>query len=302
MDSQCADSANVKQPCEDYFNEKAIPQSEVESLRKKIEKIESILGFFSLPTFPLVSLILLWPIATVFSWKILKEELPSLPLLFSPLVGILYCLIMVKLPFIFISYMKQKKKALELKLEKLRVVEKAVEKPKSPVSPITFNSHPSKEIFTPPEVRFRSPRKVNWGALINARMKTGLRGEEIVVALEKEYLKSIDRNDLAEKVRHVSREEGDGLGYDVLSYFPTGLKKYIEVKTTSNSLDVSFFITGNELKFIQDYPHSAFIYRIALNEGEEGEIQIHAELGIKYLEKNRITPVKYIIIPSQNRI
>lgn len=40
--------------------------------------------------------------------------------------------------------------------------------------------------------------------------------------IEKKYLTSINREDLSQKVEHRSKNQGDGLGYDILSFFEDG--------------------------------------------------------------------------------
>ena len=77
----------------------------------------------------------------------------------------------------------------------------------------------------------------------------GLKGELLVLEFEKAHLDTIGRKDLAELVRHVSVQEGDGAGYDILSFDDLGRKKYIEVKATSGGLSTDFFISPNELAF-----------------------------------------------------
>ena len=48
----------------------------------------------------------------------------------------------------------------------------------------------------------------------------GKAGEEFVVNLERRLLTGLDRSDLALRVRWVAAEDGDGAGYDVLSFDP----------------------------------------------------------------------------------
>lgn len=60
----------------------------------------------------------------------------------------------------------------------------------------------------------------------------GKAGEERVLHHERGQLMAPDRSDLARKVRWVSEEDGDGLGYDGLSFEPDGREHLIEVKTT----------------------------------------------------------------------
>ncbi|MGE0792667.1 MAG: DUF3883 domain-containing protein [Candidatus Woesearchaeota archaeon] len=75
----------------------------------------------------------------------------------------------------------------------------------------------------------------------------GNRGEEIVYAKEKQYLISIGRKDLSEKVILLSKKD-DSLGYDILSFEENGDEKYIEVKSTSNSINsnANFLISSNQ--------------------------------------------------------
>lgn len=77
----------------------------------------------------------------------------------------------------------------------------------------------------------------------------GLAGEEAVVRLEQRRLLAADRPKLAEKVRHVSILDGDGLGFDVLSFTPDGIEQYLEVKTTRYSPHQPFFVSRSEVDF-----------------------------------------------------
>lgn len=91
-------------------------------------------------------------------------------------------------------------------------------------------------------------------------------GEEIVLIIEKEKLKNIKRYDLAEKVSWCSKDFGDGLGYDILSYEidSQGNEKeiYIEVKTTTGSIHKPFEVSINEVNFSLENSDSFYIYRV----------------------------------------
>ncbi|HPF68903.1 MAG TPA: DUF3883 domain-containing protein, partial [Flavobacteriales bacterium] len=87
-------------------------------------------------------------------------------------------------------------------------------------------------------------------------------GEEWVVQFERARLLEQDRPDLAEAVEQVSVTQGDGLGYDVLSYTPDERELHIEVKTTTLKKDTPFLITKNELDYFQGHPDRARIYRV----------------------------------------
>ncbi len=51
--------------------------------------------------------------------------------------------------------------------------------------------------------------------------------------LEREQLHRSGRTDLADSVRWVAREDGDGAGYDIRAFRPDGSDRLIEVKTTN---------------------------------------------------------------------
>ena len=121
---------------------------------------------------------------------------------------------------------------------------------------------------------------------------TGLKGEEIAVVIEQEFFESIGRKDLAQKVRHVSAEDGDGLGYDVLSFFENGKEKYIEVKSTTTSLSSPFYLSRNELGFLNEHNEDAFIYRVLVSDDTP---QIMSYSGAEILEKNELIPVQYMV-------
>jgi len=75
----------------------------------------------------------------------------------------------------------------------------------------------------------------------------GRAGEELVLAHEKASLRQSGRGDLANAVRWVSEEEGDGAGYDIASFTLEDRPRLIEVKTTNGWERTPFHITRNEL-------------------------------------------------------
>jgi hypothetical protein len=91
----------------------------------------------------------------------------------------------------------------------------------------------------------------------------GKAGEEFVVSLERRQLEA-ERPDLARKVRWVAAEDGDGAGYDVLSFTRQGRERLIEVKTTNGSARTPFFLTPNECDFAAQRPNDWCIYRVHL--------------------------------------
>lgn len=92
----------------------------------------------------------------------------------------------------------------------------------------------------------------------------GRAGEAFVVDLERRQLTEDDRFDLAGKVRWVAAEDGDGAGYDVLSFNRAGDVRLIEVKTTNGSARTPFFVTRNERRLAMERPKDWLIYRVHL--------------------------------------
>lgn len=105
------------------------------------------------------------------------------------------------------------------------------------------------------------------------KLDNGYLAEGLVFEFEKDKLISIGRTDLAEKVKWISRDLGDGYGYDIKSYeIVNNIEKeiYIEVKSTTGSLSGDFEMSANEYKFALDHQNdkSYKIYRVAKKDGK----------------------------------
>ena len=87
-------------------------------------------------------------------------------------------------------------------------------------------------------------------------------GEALVVEVERHQLRNAERSDLAEKVKWIAADEGDGAGYDVLSFTMSGNPRLIEVKTTNGSARTPFFLTRNECAVANERPSEWQIYRV----------------------------------------
>jgi uncharacterized protein DUF3883 len=92
--------------------------------------------------------------------------------------------------------------------------------------------------------------------------KLGRDGEELVLHFERERLKKFERPDLAKKIRWVSEEDGDGAGYDILSFDKGGKERFLEVKTTVGPDVTPFYITRNELSFSSERPEAFRLCRV----------------------------------------
>jgi hypothetical protein len=90
----------------------------------------------------------------------------------------------------------------------------------------------------------------------------GRAGEEFVLSFERARLSSAGRRPLAERVEHVSRTRGDGLGFDVLSFEPSGRERLIEVKTTKYGPYTPFHVTSNEVEVSRERADEYQVYRV----------------------------------------
>jgi hypothetical protein len=90
----------------------------------------------------------------------------------------------------------------------------------------------------------------------------GLAGEEFALSLERWRLVQSGCGQLAERVEHTSKVQGDGTGFDIRSFECDGSDRYIEVKTTSFGDRTPFFVSSTELAFGKSHPDSYRIYRL----------------------------------------
>jgi hypothetical protein len=76
----------------------------------------------------------------------------------------------------------------------------------------------------------------------------GRAGELFVIEAEHRRLWQAGAQHLAERIDHVSRTTGDGLGYDILSFENDGRERFIEVKTTAFGALTPFFASAREVE------------------------------------------------------
>lgn len=90
-------------------------------------------------------------------------------------------------------------------------------------------------------------------AAIEARNRAlGMAGELAVADLEHRRLVKAGKSKLAARIDHVSLSDGDGHGFDILSYEESGRERLIEVKTTRSRAETPFFVSRNEVKVSKD--------------------------------------------------
>lgn len=122
---------------------------------------------------------------------------------------------------------------------------------------------PQLEVCEEPNIEYR-PRisKVNYIEKEQANRALGEQGEELVIEYEKWRLIKNDKINLADKIEWVSKDLGDGTGFDILSKNVDGTDRYIEVKTTKLSKYTPIYLTRNELSFSREKEDYYHLYRI----------------------------------------
>jgi len=108
----------------------------------------------------------------------------------------------------------------------------------------------------------RKPITINYLEREQNNRNLGLKGEEIVIQYERFMLLKAGKDNLADSIEWVSKDLGDGLGFDILSRNLNGTDKYIEVKTTKLSKKTPFFFSSNEYKFSLENHANYHLYRL----------------------------------------
>lgn len=118
---------------------------------------------------------------------------------------------------------------------------------------LTNKSETTEKINIEPRKKSINPQKVKIDHIKEQRFKTelGLMGEKLVCKYE---------TALGFKVKHSSLED-DSLGYDIESS-QKGIKKFIEVKTTTAGINRTFYLSKNELEFLKNNQETLYIYRL----------------------------------------
>jgi len=143
----------------------------------------------------------------------------------------------------------------------------------------------------------RPGRHPDYGLLQDENTRRGATGERLVVDYERTWLREHGHGDLADRVRWTARDDGDGLGYDVLSYSLHGHERYIEVKTTALGALTPFYLSSSELQFARGHPHSYALYRVYAVDARPPRFFVLQGDGITQLE---LTPVTYrASLPAQ---
>lgn len=147
----------------------------------------------------------------------------------------------------------------------------------------------------PPPPRIASNRQIDYVLEAAKNKALGDIGELIILAHERTRVQKELGPDYADKVVHVSRDEGDSAGYDIRSWrVVAGVisEYFLEVKTTSGNENTPFFISANELQFAEKNTAKYELVRIhSLSQAKKGFL-VYRWAGQEMLDKTRV-PVAY---------
>lgn len=104
-------------------------------------------------------------------------------------------------------------------------------------------------------------RNVNYLEREARNSSLGLAGEKFVLDVEHRRLWELGLRSLAERIEHVAKTQGDGLGYDIVSYDADGRERLIEVKTTAFGSMTPFFASAKEVS-VSDTREEFHLYRV----------------------------------------
>lgn len=124
--------------------------------------------------------------------------------------------------------------------------------------PTLSNQPPSKDL----EKTLKTARDHDVAGRDARNRKLGHDGEERAFEHERAVLSGAGCDRLAEQVCWVSKERGDGFGYDIESYELDGQKRLIEVKTTRGYERTPFHITRNEKDVADEHPAEWVLLRL----------------------------------------
>jgi hypothetical protein len=108
----------------------------------------------------------------------------------------------------------------------------------------------------------RIARKFNYAEMDFRNRQLGRAGEEFIYHRERELLLAAGKPKLAKKVEWTADKRGDGLGYDIKSFDPSGAERWIEVKTTNGPRTTDFFLSRTEKAVSEERPDIWHLFRL----------------------------------------
>lgn len=136
-------------------------------------------------------------------------------------------------------------------------VEQLIETPPEPIG------DPGAHAGLAAESTTRLTRRMDFVRLDAENRKLGQMGEEWALEFESRRLTDVHhRPDLAKRIVWVSREEGDGAGFDIRSFNADATPRLVEVKTTGLAKYHPFYVSPNEVAVSERESEHYCLYRV----------------------------------------
>jgi 5-methylcytosine-specific restriction protein A len=126
----------------------------------------------------------------------------------------------------------------------------------------TTEEPPIKDKEVPPKIPTFKGIKTDFHKKNRKKKLIGDKGELFVIEYEENKLRKLGRDDLAVQIKHVSKTQGDGTGYDIKSFNENGAEILIEVKTTVGPRSKPFNISWVEIERSKVDSSKYFLYRV----------------------------------------
>lgn len=149
------------------------------------------------------------------------------------------------------------------------------------------------QVYDRPVTRVARPHR-NYLEIEARNQSLGRAGEELVVRFERERLCRAGKRNLADRIDHVARTQGDGLGYDVRSFEDDGRDRLIEVKTTRFGALTPFFASRTEVEVSEERQREYQLYRLFSFRAEPRLFSLEGSLR----NSCRLQPFTYSAVPS----
>ncbi len=121
---------------------------------------------------------------------------------------------------------------------------------------------PERTFVSEPTVEYYKPIKRNYLEIEQKNRSIGETGEQLVFDYEKWRLNNAGQPKLAREVKWISRDDGDGAGFDILSKNLHGEDIFIEVKSTTLGKDTPIFFSKTENDFSNEKKEAFHLYRV----------------------------------------
>lgn len=149
----------------------------------------------------------------------------------------------------------------------------------------------------------RMAKKIDYVAQSERNAKAGLNAENIVMENERKFLMSNARlKKYIKYLKHVSQEDGDGAGYDIISYRLNKNnrveKHYIEVKATNISKGTPFYMTENERSIAENLGGKYSIYRLYPSQKDDKAYDYYVIDDPINTNAVQLEPTMYRVLPK----